>query len=531
MDGSIKKIYLILSHHKIKTMKKIFEKTFTKMFLTSIAISISVIINAQWQNKGSGFAARNRTILELIAVDNKVVWGIGDDAFIPVWEHAPVNDFTRTTDGGLHWTAGNISNFPDYNLVGIAPLSATLCYGSIANFETGTSKVVKTTDGGITWTEQLSFDFGESFGFFADIYFFNANEGLVYGDQSDGYMTIFTTQDGGNHWARVPQANLPAALPGEASYILSTEGVGNTFWTVSTVGRIWKTTDKGLHWNAYATDETYIEFSNLKMRDELHGLWGVHGELYRTSDGGITWEDVEYSGTWFTNDLAYVPGTVSTWVSTGAHDFPGYEENGSLHGIGTSYSLDDGNTWITIDTAVEHPSLAMVNSYTGFTGGINTNGATGMFKYIGSALGYSCGNNLTTMCHKGKTICVANASIQTHLEKGAVLGACTTSNVTNRNIITETEHSNNDLTIYPNPVSNSTTILFSIGQAGNVSLKIFDLDGRLITTLANEKMQAGTHEIKWNANNASGQPVPSGIYLLRIEAGDFRETKKISVIK
>jgi hypothetical protein len=37
------------------------------------------------------------------------------------------------------------------------------------------------------------------------------------------------------------------------------------------------------------------------------------------------------------------------------------------------------------------------------------------------------------------------------------------------------------------------------------------------------------HEIKWNANNANGNPVPPGVYFLRIETGDFKETKKILV--
>ena len=221
---------------------------------------------------------------------------------------------------------------------------------------------------------------------------------------------------------------------------------------MSSSGRIWKTTDKGLHWNAYATEETEIEFSNLKMRDALHGLWGVHGELYRTSDGGITWEEVEYSGNWFTNDLAYVPGTASTYVSTGAHDMPGYAENGSLHGIGTSYSLDDGNTWITIDTAVEHMSLAMVNSYTGFTGGINTDVTNGIFKYNGPALGYSCRNNLTSICHNGNTICVANGSIANHMSHGDDLGACTPGSTINNKANPEMEQQAKELNIYPNPV-------------------------------------------------------------------------------
>ena len=139
-------------------------------------------------------------------------------------------DFTRTTDGGNHWIPGKVSELPDYLLVGIAPLSATVCYGSLANFNTGNTKIVKTTDGGITWTVKMNYDFGEAFElFFADIYFFNENDGLVYGDQSDGYLTIFTTQDGGNHWTRVPEANMPAALTDEASYVFSAEGIGQYF--------------------------------------------------------------------------------------------------------------------------------------------------------------------------------------------------------------------------------------------------------------------------------------------------------------
>ena len=517
-------------------MKKIFEKKLSVFLLTTIGIFSIVNADAQWQKKASGFSTPNRGLVELIAVGNNVAWGIAGDAFIPVWEVGPVNDFTRTTDGGNHWTAGKVNAFPDFTLVGIAPLSATLCYGSLANFENGIAKIVKTTNGGITWTEQLHYDFGEAFNFFADIYFFNANEGLVFGDKSNGYLTIFTTQDGGSHWTRVPEANMPAALPDEWSYVFSAEGIGTNFWTVSGAGRIWKTTDKGLHWNAYETEQTYIEFSNLKMRDELNGLWGVHGELYRTNDGGITWTDVEYSGTWFTNDLAYVPGTASTYVSTGGHDFPGYDENGSLHGIGTSYSVDDGNTWITIDTAVEHLSLAMVNAFTGFTGGINTNASNGIFKYNGSALGYSCGNNLTSICHKGKTICVANASIANHLSHGDAVGACTPvtgllSNKPVTKIETIKTKSQYQLNNYPNPFSQYTTITYSVPQAGIVSLKIYDMMGKLIKTLVNAKAAAGNYNIQWSVNDGKGEKIPGGIYFLRMQERNYAETKKLMVIK
>jgi hypothetical protein len=84
---------------------------------------------------------------------------------------------------------------------------------------------------------------------------------------------------------------------------------------------------------------------------------------------------------------------------------------------------------------------------------------------------------------------------------------------------------------YPNPFSSATTISFSLAQSAKVSLKVFDLNGRLITTLANEEMQAGNHLIKWDINDANGREGPSGMYLLRIEAGQYSATRKLIVIK
>jgi len=510
-------------------MKKIIGKKIAAFILTTIGIFSTIVMNAQWQKKASGFPAP-RSIVELIAVGDKVAWGVAGEPFKPLWEVPAFNDFTRTTDGGNHWIPGKLTAFPDYILVAIAPLSATVCYGSIANFNTGNTRIVKTTDGGIAWTEQLNFDFGPGFEpFFADIYFFNANDGLIYGDPTNGYFTIFTTQDGGEHWTRVAQANMPAALPDEYSYVFSSEGIGNTFWTVSTSGRVWKTTDKGSHWNAYATEQTSIDFSNLKMRDALHGLLGIRGNLYRTSDGGVTWQKVEYTGNWFTNDLAYVPGTNSTYVSTGSHDMPGYADPGAVNGIGSSYSLDDGNTWITLDTAVEHTCVAMINSYTGFTGGINTTSANGIFKYNGAALGYSCENDLTFICHKGNTICVANASIANHLSHGDVLGDCTSSIVNNNSPALEISEATLRLNAYPNPFTSYATIIYSIPKTGNISLKIYDVMGRQVKTLVNAKVAAGTYNIQWNVNEEKA--LPAGIYFLRMSTEIFSQTRKLIVVK
>src|SRR4051812_34791241 len=100
-------------------MKALIQKIYMAFLLTAIGIFSTMNINAQWVNKASGFSS-SRNLDELIAVNDKVAWGIAGEAFLPVWEVPPFNDFTRTTDGGNHWVAGKVSAYPDYILVGIA---------------------------------------------------------------------------------------------------------------------------------------------------------------------------------------------------------------------------------------------------------------------------------------------------------------------------------------------------------------------------------------------------------------------------
>ena len=87
--------------------------------------------------------------------------------------------------------------------------------------------------------------------------------------------------------------------------------------------------------------------------------------------------------------------------------------------------------------------------------------------------------------------------------------------------------SNNfSLNSFPNPFSNSTTISFSILQSQNVSLKIFDVNGRLIKTLANNTFEEGVHQIEFNAEKLN-----AGIYILSIQTSEFTKTEKLIVTK
>ena len=66
---------------------------------------------------------------------------------------------------------------------------------------------------------------------------------------------------------------------------------------------------------------------------------------------------------------------------------------------------------------------------------------------------------------------------------------------------------------------------------GNVTLTVYNLLGQQVTTLVNDFRRAGTHTITWNGRNELGRDVSTGVYLYRIDAGDFSATKKMVLLK
>lgn len=84
---------------------------------------------------------------------------------------------------------------------------------------------------------------------------------------------------------------------------------------------------------------------------------------------------------------------------------------------------------------------------------------------------------------------------------------------------------------YPNPFNPDTKINFSLGQAGHVTLEIFNVRGQVVRTLVDDYMSAGDHTVDWDATTSSGQSVASGIYLYRLTANDVTATKKMNLLK
>ena len=84
---------------------------------------------------------------------------------------------------------------------------------------------------------------------------------------------------------------------------------------------------------------------------------------------------------------------------------------------------------------------------------------------------------------------------------------------------------------YPNPFNPVTSLRYDLPEDGLVNITIYDMMGRIVKTLVNSSQTAGYKSIRWNATNDRNEPVSAGLYLYTIQAGEFRQTSKMVLLK
>lgn len=307
------------------------------MNIVSMMIVLVYALTApRWTLQTSGVTVRLRGVS---AVNERVAWASGADATI-----------LRTTDGGATWRKLNVTSEPlDFrDIDAVDPQTAyTLSIG------TGpASRIYKTTDAGATWTMQFKSDDPKAF--LDAMSFWDADNGIVFGDAVDGQFYILLTNNGGRTWSRVPASSLPPASPNEGAFAASGTNIavfGKTHaWIGAGAGakaRVLRTSDRGRSWQVADTPITAAQSAgifSIAFRDAKHGV--VAGGDYRkendavdnlavTNDGGVTWKLVKgLSG--FRSVVAYVPDAKTPALI-------------ALGPSGGDYSLDDGQTWSRIE--------------------------------------------------------------------------------------------------------------------------------------------------------------------------------------
>jgi len=84
---------------------------------------------------------------------------------------------------------------------------------------------------------------------------------------------------------------------------------------------------------------------------------------------------------------------------------------------------------------------------------------------------------------------------------------------------------------YPNPFNPLTTVSFSVANNGLVQLSVYSISGARIAVLMQKDLSPGKYEVSWDGRDTIGRPVPSGVYLFRLEAGDFVATRKMVLLR
>ena len=332
------------------------------------------------------------------------------------------------------------------------------------------SGIYKTTNFGINWINQINPIPGA---FYYGIYFPNTNIGYAVGI----WGTIIKTTNGGTNWI---VHNSPLWSDFSYSGIYFTDTLNgyiagsNTFDT----SVILKTTDGGNNWNIQYFSEYGLGLGPIFFTNSNTGYTGGSNYIYKTFNAGVTW----------TRYISPTSNGILSLYFSSSNTGYGACTNGDI--IKTTNA---GNNWFRQVT--------------------NTGNSLLTIYFVNDYVGYVCGDNGTVL--------------KTTDGGGPPIGIKPISNEI-PNVFSLSQN-------YPNPFNPSTKIKFSIpsnvrSEMSNVKLIIYDILGREIATLVNERLSPGTYEVQWSASSVATN-FASGVYFYLIQAGDFQETKKMILIK
>lgn len=455
-----------------------------------------------------------------------------------------------STDNGLNW-----------NLLFSQPVNSIAVSGNNIFADSFLS-----TDNGVSWTNT---DLGEYINELAV-----SGNTVFAGVRENG---IYSTPDNGSNWSQLPWGNQSAScltFSGNNIYagtksrvyrsddnglnwirtsfnvqdIYSLAAYGSTI-LVSTNTGVYKSDNYGSNWIQSGLSDRKV-LSLLVRGYEIFAGTDSHG-LYRSTNNGSNWVNYNLS-----NCTVPVLATSGGRVFAGtAQDTIYYSDNGtdwtmvfyfiwSISSmavsnnrvfIGSSYpvpwtpsiyrSLNNGITWDQMFPSANPPIYCLAasgdNLIVGKYGGVylSTNNG-GSFGFVAKNQGF---NTVPPI----EALLIANDYVFAGTLGQAVWRRSMNEIIIGINNISFAIPEDFNLNQnYPNPFNPMTIIRYDVRTSSNIALKIFDITGREVETLLNEKQSPGTYEVTFDASL-----LPSGVYFYTLEAEKFSDTKKMVLLK
>ena len=327
------------------------------------------------------------------------------------------------------------------------------------------------------------------------VVFKDASTGIVVGDNG----TVFVTTNGGTNWiAKSSGTSLQLRGAGFAG--------GSTFYAVGDDGAAVKSTDDGNTWttlNAGTTERLLC----VSAVDQNVWVGAMDGLMLFSNNGGTTFTSMSSPATDDIKDIQFINASIG--FAGGSNSFFMYTSNGGLNWTSRSAGIQVGLN-----------GLHFVNQNEGWVVG----GAGTLYSTTNAGL-----NWIVEQSQTGQDLNSIHSFDGENAWAVGNIGVITTNYSSTTGVEDHSYFNPDKIQLeqnYPNPFNPSTTIKFTIPESGNTIVKVYNTVGSEITTLINEVKQPGTYEVDFNAAGLS-----SGAYFYSIETDDFREVKKMILLK
>lgn len=376
-------------------------------------------------------------------------------------------------------------------------------------------EVWRTEDGGATWTllEVLPASLRTTV-------FLDHQHGFI------GTLTqpnlLYETTDGGETFSDITSrisGPLPHGICG--IWAVNEDVIYGVGWYAGPAHFV-KTTDGGQTWTSRAMSEYVGSLVDVFFWDEQRGLavgatagvsHSTHAVVLLTEDGGETWS-VRHSS---------IGRREWSWKITVPTPTTGYVSvEGAVFPAKVLKTTDAGLTWteLTIPGSTDLQGLGFVTENVGWASGrgmtsvttdggqtwapLGLDGYINRFEFFGDTLGYAMGHRIYRLDRPGDPVAAEDAA---PAEAFAITAT------------------------YPNPFADAATIRYRVATPTEVEVQVYDLLGRRVATLARGYRPVGEHEAAWDGTDEAGRALASGVYLVRITAGDRAVTRRLVLLR